>query len=102
MRELYLHFPNTPSWRGAYLSTGTTLPYLSFYSTSAMMLYGGLSDIGRRFYSAHMLVTILANNKLQQPSDSRHRPHYYHRITKTREAVHNMVSKGVNIRADIS
>jgi hypothetical protein len=24
--ELYLHSPNTPSWRGAYLSTGTTLP----------------------------------------------------------------------------
>jgi hypothetical protein len=24
--ELYSHSPNTPSWRGAYLSTGTTLP----------------------------------------------------------------------------
>jgi hypothetical protein len=24
--ELYLHSPNTPSWHGAYLSTGTTLP----------------------------------------------------------------------------
>jgi hypothetical protein len=24
--ELYLHSPNTPSWRGAYLSTGRTLP----------------------------------------------------------------------------
>jgi hypothetical protein len=24
--ELYLHFPNTPSWRDASLSTGTTLP----------------------------------------------------------------------------
>jgi hypothetical protein len=24
--ELYIHSPNTPSWRGAYLSTGTTLP----------------------------------------------------------------------------
>jgi hypothetical protein len=23
--ELYLHSPNTPSWRGAKLSTGTTL-----------------------------------------------------------------------------
>jgi hypothetical protein len=23
---LYLHYPNTSSWRGAYLSTGTTLP----------------------------------------------------------------------------
>jgi hypothetical protein len=22
--ELYLHSPNTPSWRGAYLSTGTS------------------------------------------------------------------------------
>jgi hypothetical protein len=28
--ELYLHFPNTPSWRGAQFkkSTGTTLPLL--------------------------------------------------------------------------
>jgi hypothetical protein len=25
--EPYLHTPNTPSWRGAYLSTGTTLPF---------------------------------------------------------------------------
>jgi len=25
--ELYLHSPNTSSWRGAYLSTGTTLPF---------------------------------------------------------------------------
>jgi hypothetical protein len=24
--ELYLHFSNTPSWHGASLSTGTTLP----------------------------------------------------------------------------
>jgi len=24
--ELYLHSHNTPSWRGANLSTGTTLP----------------------------------------------------------------------------
>jgi hypothetical protein len=24
--ELYLHFPDTSSWRGTYLSTGTTLP----------------------------------------------------------------------------
>jgi hypothetical protein len=24
--ELYLHSPNTPLWRGARLSTGTTLP----------------------------------------------------------------------------
>jgi hypothetical protein len=28
--ELYLHSPNTPSWRGAYLSTGTPLPF-TFY-----------------------------------------------------------------------
>jgi hypothetical protein len=27
--ELYLHSPNMPSWRGASLSTGTTLPTLS-------------------------------------------------------------------------
>jgi hypothetical protein len=26
--ELYLHFPNTFSWRGAWLSTGITLPFL--------------------------------------------------------------------------
>jgi len=26
--ELYLHFLNTFSWHGAYLSTETTLPYL--------------------------------------------------------------------------
>jgi hypothetical protein len=25
--ELYLHYPNTPSWRGASLSIGTTLPF---------------------------------------------------------------------------
>jgi hypothetical protein len=25
--ELYLHSPNTPSWHGAQLSTGTTLPF---------------------------------------------------------------------------
>jgi len=24
--ELYLHYPNTPSWRGAQLNTGTALP----------------------------------------------------------------------------
>jgi hypothetical protein len=28
--ELYLHFPNTISGRDAQLSTGTTLPYLTF------------------------------------------------------------------------
>jgi hypothetical protein len=28
--ELYLHSPNTSLWRGAYLSTGTTLPF-TFY-----------------------------------------------------------------------
>jgi hypothetical protein len=28
--ELYLHFPNTPPWRGAWWSTGTNLPYLTF------------------------------------------------------------------------
>jgi hypothetical protein len=31
--ELYVRYPNTPSWRGAYLSTGTTLPWLfTFYT----------------------------------------------------------------------
>jgi hypothetical protein len=30
--ELYLHFPNTPSWRGALLSTGTTLPLPHLYN----------------------------------------------------------------------
>jgi hypothetical protein len=31
--ELYFQFPNTPSWRGAELSTGTTLPspYTHYY-----------------------------------------------------------------------
>jgi hypothetical protein len=28
--KLYLHSPNTYSWRGAWLSTGTTLPFLTF------------------------------------------------------------------------
>jgi len=33
MRGLYLHSPNTSSWRGAYLSTGTTLPLrFTFYT----------------------------------------------------------------------
>jgi hypothetical protein len=27
MREAILHSHNTPSWRGAWLSTGTTLPF---------------------------------------------------------------------------
>jgi hypothetical protein len=25
--EIYLHYPNASSWRGTYLSTGTTLPF---------------------------------------------------------------------------
>jgi len=33
--ELYLHSPNTPSWRGAQLkkSTGTTLPFTFTYAS---------------------------------------------------------------------
>jgi hypothetical protein len=31
--ELYLRSPNTPSWRGASLSTGTTLPNLYPYKS---------------------------------------------------------------------
>jgi hypothetical protein len=27
--ELYIHYPNTPSWRSAQLSTGTTLLYFT-------------------------------------------------------------------------
>jgi hypothetical protein len=34
--ELYLHFPNISSWRGIYLSTGTTLPYLSSYTIMSL------------------------------------------------------------------
>jgi hypothetical protein len=34
--ELYLHSPNTPSWRGAWLSTGTTLPYTLVGSASVV------------------------------------------------------------------
>jgi hypothetical protein len=30
--ELYLHSPNTPSWHGAYLSTGTLPFYLYIYT----------------------------------------------------------------------
>jgi hypothetical protein len=34
--ELYLHFPNTSSWRGAYLTTGATLPclYFNYFGTN--------------------------------------------------------------------
>jgi hypothetical protein len=31
MRGTILPLPNTPSWRGAYLSTGTTLPLPSYH-----------------------------------------------------------------------
>jgi hypothetical protein len=32
--ELYLHFPNTSSWFGAYLSSGTTLPFSGYRDLS--------------------------------------------------------------------
>jgi hypothetical protein len=37
--ELYLHSPNTYSWRGAYLSTGTTLPLLVCFLLPRTGLY---------------------------------------------------------------
>jgi hypothetical protein len=38
--ELYIHYPNTPSWRGAQLNTGTTLPFLPYF-----IMTGGLLSI---------------------------------------------------------
>jgi hypothetical protein len=38
--ELYLHSPNTHSWRGAWLSTGTTLPLpFTFAVTMVAMVH---------------------------------------------------------------
>jgi hypothetical protein len=39
--ELYLYSPNMPFWRGAYVSTGTTLPfsYLCHGNKSALTMY---------------------------------------------------------------
>jgi hypothetical protein len=56
--ELYLHSPNTPSWRGASLSTGITLPLplrvlLEFVFIALVTGLSnsdtGLSAVGRKY-----------------------------------------------------
>jgi hypothetical protein len=48
--ELYIHFPNTSSWRGAQLSTGTALPL--FYFILYRHLQNFLQDTGKGFWSS--------------------------------------------------
>jgi hypothetical protein len=40
--ELYLHSPNTPSWLGAQLNTGTTLPFTASRSATGYVGIAGL------------------------------------------------------------
>jgi len=47
MRGAVLPLPNTSSWRGAYLSTGTTLPYLYLINITWLTILTSLCD---RFY----------------------------------------------------
>jgi hypothetical protein len=48
--ELYLHSSNTPSWRGAYLSTGTTLPLLYLYLTPQIMWRLNSTPLGQEIF----------------------------------------------------
>jgi len=41
--DLYLHSLNMSSWRGVYLSTGTTLPLLFTLSSDILSLWSSLS-----------------------------------------------------------
>jgi hypothetical protein len=44
--ELYFHSPNTSSWHGAYLSTGTTLPLPVFSVGSKQMIRDEETTVG--------------------------------------------------------
>jgi hypothetical protein len=50
--ELYLHSPNISSWRGAYLSTETTLP-LTFHVPNLITFYNKLIFYGEEELAPH-------------------------------------------------
>jgi len=53
--ELYFHSPSTSSWRGTYLSTGTTLPLPSYLPPVFLFLSSFPSSLIRFFHSFYVI-----------------------------------------------